>query len=207
MLRILGRVSSLNVRKVLWTCTELGLPFEREDWGAGFRTTQSPEYLALNPNALVPVLIDDDFVLWESNSICRYLASKAGRVDLLPAAPRPRALVERWMDWQATDLNTAWRYAFLALVRSTPGFADAAQVETSVGEWNRLMGILDQALAAGGPYVNGAAFSLADVVLGLSVHRWRSTPMPHAELPAVAAYYMHLARHPGFVTYGRDGPA
>jgi len=73
MLRVLGRVSSINVRKVLWTCDEIGLPFEREDWGLGFRSAQSPEFLALNPNGLVPVIVDEGFVLWESNTICRYL--------------------------------------------------------------------------------------------------------------------------------------
>ena len=114
-LKILGRTSSINVRKVLWTCAELSRDFEREDWGSGFRPTQDPAFLALNPNALVPVLIenegDGDFVLWESNTICRYLAAKAARDDLLPASPRDRAEVERWMDWQAGELNNAWRYA------------------------------------------------------------------------------------------------
>src|SRR5271154_7612718 len=72
MLKILGKASSINVRKVLWTCAELNLPFEREDWGTGFRSTETPEFLSLNPNGMVPVLKDGDFVLWESNSIIRY---------------------------------------------------------------------------------------------------------------------------------------
>ncbi len=73
MLQILGKASSINVRKVLWACAELGLPFEREDWGSGFKATDAPEFVALNPNAMVPVIRDGEFVLWESNSIIRYL--------------------------------------------------------------------------------------------------------------------------------------
>ena len=92
-LKILGRASSINVRKVLWTCQELGIDYVREDWGIGFKPTQSAEFLALNPNAQVPVLIDDHGVLWESNTICRYLVSLYQRHDLLPLDPAPRARV------------------------------------------------------------------------------------------------------------------
>src|SRR6266545_7256586 len=102
MLRILGRTSSINVRKVLWTAAETGLAFEHEAEWAATRDTWSPEYLALNPNGLVPVLICDEGVLWESNTICRYLAARARRTDLLSATPFARAEVEMWMDWQAT---------------------------------------------------------------------------------------------------------
>lgn len=120
MLRILGKASSINVRKVLWTCTELGLPYQREDWGSGFQATDTPEFLALNPNAMVPVIVDGDFVLWESNSILRYLVNAHGGAHLYPAAPRARAAVDQWLDWQATDLNDAWRYPFMSLVRHSP---------------------------------------------------------------------------------------
>ena len=99
MLKILGKSSSINVRKVLWLCAELDLAYNHEQWGAGFRSTQVPEFIALNPNATVPVIVDDGFVLWESNAICRYLASEHQRADLLPDEPQARALVEQWMDW------------------------------------------------------------------------------------------------------------
>ncbi|MEI7431468.1 MAG: glutathione S-transferase N-terminal domain-containing protein, partial [Betaproteobacteria bacterium] len=102
MLKILGRSSSINVRKVLWLCAELDLPFEQENWGAGFRSTAEPEFLALNPGGLIPVVCDDDFVLWESNAICRYLAAKQGRNDLLPDDLENKARVEQWMDWMST---------------------------------------------------------------------------------------------------------
>jgi len=204
-MKILGKAASINVRKVLWTCAELGLDYQREDWGAGFADPQTPEFLKLNPNGMVPVLLDGDFVLWESNSICRYLAARQARSDLLPAAPRQRALVEQWMDWQAGELNNSWRYAFMSLVRQSPAHQDAAALAAGVAGWNRHMAMLDAQLAAGGPYVLGADFTLADVVLGLSVHRWAAAPLAHAELPAVRAYYERLSARPGFMAHGRNG--
>lgn len=203
MLRVLGKTSSINVRKVLWTCAELGRDYAREDWGSGFRATSEPEFLALNPQALVPVIVDGDVVLTESNTICRYLAASAARHDLLPASPAARARVEQWMDWQATDLNSAWRYAFVALVRKLPGYADAGMIAASAREWNRLMGLLDRQLDKTGAYAAGTELTLADVVLGLSTHRWLATPIERPALPAVEAYYARLVARPGFL---RDVP-
>jgi glutathione S-transferase len=208
MLRILGKASSINVRKVVWTCAELGLPFIREDWGSGFQSTQQPAFLAMNPNAMVPVLVDGDVVLWESNTICRYLAGRYGAGShLLPIEPAARARVEQWMDWQATDLNNAWRYAFMALVRSSPAHADAAQVAASIDAWNRAMGILDGQLSKTGAYAAGADFSLADVVLGLSLNRWLMTPMERPDYPALCAYADRLNQRPGCREFCMNGTA
>ena len=207
MLQILGRHSSINVRKVLWACDEIVLTYAREDWGLGFASTQSPAFLAKNPNALVPVIDDDGFVLWESNTICRYLAARHGRPDLLPTEPRGRARVEQWMDWQAGELNNAWRYAFLALVRQSPAHTDKPAIESSRHNWSRHMQILDAQLDKTGAYVAGSAFTLADVVLGLSVHRWLMTPIVRPELPAVAAYTERLRQRTGFQQHAaKDTP-
>lgn len=203
MLQLLGRSSSINVRKVQWLCGEIGVPYEREDWGTGFRSTREPEFLALNPNALIPVIKDGDFVLWESNTICRYLAAKHGRADLLPTEIKARALVERWMDWMTTELTFAYRYAFSALVRKVPGYDDAAQVAQSVINWNRQMGILDGQLRATGAYAAGNAFALADIPVGLAVHRWLFSPIDRADYPAVTAYYERLCARPTFVPHAR----
>jgi glutathione S-transferase len=205
MLRILGKSTSINVRKVLWTCAEIGIDYAHEDWGAGFRDTNEPAFLALNPNALVPVIVDDDFVLWESNSICRYLAASRNRPDLLPSEAAPRARVEQWMDWQSAELNPAWRYAFMSLIRKSPAFADSAAVQASVRDWNGKMALLDDQLARSGAYVLGQDFTLADVVLGLSVHRWFSTPIERPVLAHVEAYYERLSQRPGFTLHGRNG--
>jgi glutathione S-transferase len=105
-------------------------------------STRTPEFRALNPNGLVPVIESDDGILWESNTICRYLASRHGRDDLLPATPWRRALVERWMDWQATELNSAWRGAFQGLVRKDAAYADPSVIAASARDWNDKMEIL-----------------------------------------------------------------
>ena len=205
MLEILGRSTSINVRKVLWTCAELGLPYRHSEWGTGELSLRAPAFLALNPNALVPVIRDGDFVLWESNTICRYLAARAGRTDLLPAQPAGRARVEQWMDWQATELNTAWRAAFMGRVRKSPAFADPDLIDASVQAWNRHMTLLDELLRGTGAFVTGSGFTLADVVLGLATHRWFMTPMERPDLPAVTAYYDRLDTRPGFRAHGRNG--
>ncbi len=197
-MKIIGKTTSINVRKVLWTCAELGLAYEREDW--------KPEHAPLNPNAMAPVLVDGDFVLWESNTICRYLASHHGS-PLLPADARMRARVEQWMDWQTTELNTAWRYAFMALVRNSAAHQDPARIEAGIAAWNRHIGILDAQLGKTGAYAAGYTFTLADVVLGLSVNRWMMTPMDRPDYRHVAAYYDRLSERPSFREFGRNGIA
>lgn len=207
MLRILGKTTSINVRKVLWTCVELDLPYEQEDWGAGFQATTDPRFLALNPNAQVPVIQDGDFTLWESNTIIRYLAAAYGGGDLYPAQARARARIDQWMDWQATDLNRSWSYAFLSLVRNLPSHRNAEAVAASCADWSRHMAILDAQLATTGAHVAGDSFSLADIPIGLSVNRWYETPLEHAALPHVSAYYERLSERPGFRLHGRNGVA
>jgi glutathione S-transferase len=189
-LRILGKATSINVRKVLWTCAELDLPFEH--------VTEDAALLARNPNRLVPVIEEDDFVLWESNAICRYLAGTQPRANLLPQDPRLRAQVEQWMDWQATELNDAWHYAFQALVRRHPEFTQARDIAESIVNWHRHMKMLDEHFAHGGQFITGEYFTLADVVLGLSVHRWLLSPIERPHLDAVHGYYQRLSVRPAF---------
>ncbi|PWF55022.1 glutathione S-transferase family protein [Massilia glaciei] len=205
MIQVLGKPSSINVRKVLWTCVEIGEPFVQESWGSGFRSTDAAQFKALNPNAMVPVIRDGDFTLWESNTICRYLAAKHGRADLLPRDAAARAKVEQWMDWQATELNNAWRYAFMALVRQSTLHPDAHAVTASVAGWNRHMGILDDQLSKTGPYVCGPEFTLADIVLALSVNRWLMTPMTRPAYAALAAYMELLRQREGFRLHCANG--
>lgn len=203
-LRVLGRGSSINVRKVLWACHELGLAPEHAEWGTPALPLSSPEFLRLNPNGLIPVLMDGDFVLTESNSICRYLAAQHPGRGLLPQEPRQRARVEQWMDWQATELNNAWRYAYMALVKKSPLHGDAQAVQRSVQAWNGQMGLLDEHLAQGGGFVTGEAFTLADIVLGLSTHRWLSSPIARPDLPAVARWHGQLLQREGFRRFGAN---
>lgn len=200
MVDLYGKPTSINVRKVLWLCAGLDLPLQHEP-------APSPDLLAtLNPNRQVPVLRDGDFVLWESNSICRYLAARAGRDDLLPHAAKDRARVEQWMDWQASDLNSAWRHVFMARVRQHPDYPDDARAEASLAQWNRLMAMLDAQLARHA-YVAGDDFTLADIVLGLSTQRWRSTPGGKPVLANVDAWFERLRRQPGFAAHVDNGVA
>jgi glutathione S-transferase len=201
MLTILGRVNSINVRKVLWLCGELGLDYEREDWGQGFRDVKDPDYLALNPNGLVPVIRDGDFVLWESDAIVRYLAQKHGRDDLYPEGPEERAIVEQWMNWYGTGFGQSFRYAFHALIRKNPAFADKTLIDESLRACAGRVAILDAHLARTGPYVAGPDFTLADILMGAGVNRWMHMPADKPPCPAVAAYYQRLGEHPAYAEW------
>lgn len=205
MLRVLGRVTSINVRKVLWALDELALGYEREDWGLPLRDPKVPEFLALNPNGQVPVLVENSFVLWESNAILIYLAEREGA--LMPEQLELRALALQWLGWQAAELNPPWGYAVNALLRKTPGYDDPAKVADSMSRWTSKMEILEAALAGANTGYIGAGFSIADIALGLSVHRWMSIPAGKKEFPAVADYYERLlSREAGARWMGPETP-
>ena len=205
-LKVLGRITSINVRKVAWTLDEMGIAYDREDWGKPLRDPNEPEFLALNPNAQVPVIVDDGFVLWESNAVMRYLAEKH-RSNLWPDDFQERGLVDQWMSWQASELNPAWVYAVFALLRKNPAFSDADRITRSIADWTGRMQILEDRLQATGDYVANHKFSLADIVLALSTHRWEMTPFDKPELPAVAAHYARAkSRGPGVAYLGEGTP-
>jgi len=200
MLKVLGRITSINVRKVLWAADEMGLGYAREDWGKPIRDPNVPEFLALNPNGQVPVVIDDGFVLWESGAVLRYLAEKAGS-DLWPTDLRERAFVDQWTTWQATELNPAWSYAARAILRNDPPNPDPARLGDSIASWTRQMSILEGQLAASGGFVVNGRFSLADIAIGLSTHRWMSMPFDKPTLPAVEAHYAAMQERPVAAAY------
>jgi glutathione S-transferase len=205
MLRIYGYSASINVRKVLWACAELGLEYQREDWGRSFRATSDPAFLALNPTGMVPVIDDEGIVLRESNTIIRYLAASRGRGDLLPADPAARARIEVWMDWQVSDFNNSWRYAFQALGRKNPAYQDTTGIEWSLADFTRQVGIVDAELARSGGHIAGPHFSLADIPIGLSIQRWRALPATKPSFVNVERYYDRLCEREGFCRFGRDG--
>jgi glutathione S-transferase len=205
MLQILGKTSSINVRKVLWTCVELGLSFEQEDCGAGFRSPDTAEFRTLNPNAMVPVIRDGDFVLWESNSIIRYLAGRYHGELLYPADPCERARCDQWIDWQASELNRSWSYAFLALVRHSPAHQDPQQIAWSSANWSKHMAMVERQLEQTGAFIAGKTFSLADIPIALSTNRWLETPLKHDDFPAISAYMARLVEREGYRTYCRNG--
>lgn len=205
MLRLAGRSTSINVRKVIWTLGELGEPFELLDPSSDPEGARS--LMSLNPIGLSPVLQDGEHLLWESNTVCRYLVGKCDRTDLLPENPRDRSEVEKWMDWQATNLNAAWVACFMALVRHEPTFvANPGAVQHSQERWNSLSLVLDAHLAHS-DYLAVERFTLADIVIGLSVHRWRETPIQRPPTPHLDRYFARLRERPAMlVSLGRGEP-
>ena len=175
MLKIWGRISSINVKKIVWAAQELGLAFERTDTGGAFGLTKTPEALRRNPNALIPVLDDDGFVLWESNVIVRYLCKKHSLGHLYPSDLRTQFEAERWMDWQQTTFNPAGRNAFWQLVRTSPDQRDLNLIAQSVANTEPLLDTLEQHLA-GTPYMAGGEFTMADIPLACEIHRWWGLP-------------------------------
>jgi glutathione S-transferase len=197
MIRILGRPNSYNVQKVLWLLDELGTKFELELYGLDHGGNHTPEYRKLNPNELVPTLIEDDFVLWESNTILRYLAGKYGNGRFVPADPRDRARGDRWLDWALTTLTPAITPAFWGLIRSTPAERDMAKISDSVARSNKSLAMLDHYLAET-PYVGGAAFGIGDIPVGILTYRFFELPIEHQPLPHLEAWYDRLRERPAY---------
>lgn len=198
MLKIWGRVSSSNVQKVLWLCELLEIPFERTDLGGPFGGTREPSYLAKNPNALIPTIEDDGFVLWESNAILRYLAVKHGGGALYGGAdPHARALVDQWLDWQITVAGPPMGPLLGQLIRTPPDKRDPAVIAAGSREAGKAWSIADQALADGRAFIGGSAFSLADIALGLNVWRWYNLPIERPATRHLDAWFGRLSAMPG----------
>lgn len=205
MLRILGRANSFNVRKVLWICGELGIPFEREDWGRGYAPTSDPEFLKINPVGLIPAVIDGDIVLRESNAIVRYLASKHGPEQIYPRDLVKRAHVEQWMDWANYETSISLRGAFLGGMLKEPPWNNPWFVEQGQRQITKEVGQLDEHLAAGGPYMCGDVFTVADIPIGLVVNRWFSLDFERPHYQAVSTYYDRLGERPAYRRHVRNG--
>ena len=195
MLKIWGRISSINVRKVVFTAQLLALPFERIDAGAAFGITKTPHYLERNPNALVPLLEDGDFTLWESNVIVRYLAAKSPEAGLYPQELRARFDAERWMDWQQTALNGAGREAFIQLIRTPVEKSDARAVQASVAATEPLLALLDTHLARRA-FLAGDRLTMADIPVACEMHRWWGLPLEHPAHPHLRRWYDGLRQLP-----------
>ena len=195
MLRIWGRLSSINVQKVVWCADELGLDYERIDAGGKFGVNDTPEFLAKNPNGMVPVIEEDGFVLYESNPIVRYLCARAGDDALWPRELRARADVDRWMEWQSNTFTPATRDAFWQLVRMPAEKRDAALVESSRVKSEKCARILEEHLS-GRRFLTGDTFSAADIVVGCTVHRWLNLPLAREPRPHLERYYALVKSRP-----------
>jgi glutathione S-transferase len=195
MLKIWGRISSLNVRKVVLAAAEVGIPFERIDAGAAFGIVKTPEYLAKNPNGLVPLVEDDQVQLWESNVIVRYLCARHAPDTLYPLALPARFDAERWMDWQQTTLGPAGRTAFLQWIRTPADRRDPQAIAQSVAATEPLMAMLDQHLARQ-PFMAGDRLTMADLPIACEVHRWSNLPQPRTARPHLDRWYEGIVARP-----------
>lgn len=199
-LTVLGRHSSSNVQKVLWTLMELGLPYRREEIGGKFGRTRDADYLALNPNGTVPTIVDGDFVIWESNTVCRYLANRYGETSLYPSAPRQRALCERWMDWTLGSLHPVMAPLHVMLVRTPERQRDPAAIKGLQERCSELFALLDGLVEENG-YLSGAMLTLADVAVGPMLHRWFALGLASPEQERLARWYGRLMQRTAY----RDG--
>ena len=201
-LKIWGRKNSVNVQKVLWCLSELELAYERIDAGMAFGRNNEPDYLSMNPNGRVPTLVDGDFVLWESNSVMRYLVL-AYRPDspIYPLAPKRRAAVDRWLDWTLSTVQPVDRPVFWALVRTPVDQRDMVAIQRDVDAEAVVWRIVDAQLASR-RFIEGDDFTIADIALGAYARRWlgvegvRKPPLAHVD-----RWFAQFATRPGFAQF------
>ena len=197
MLKVWGRVNSINVQKVMWCIAELGLDHERTDAGRGFGGNDEDWYLAMNPNGLVPMIDDGGFVLWESNPIVRYLAARYGAGGLSPADPQALADADRWMEWMVTAVLSPLHPVFWGLIRTPEAERDKAAIAAAADKLADVLKILDERLS-GRAFVLGDSLTIADIPLGAAAYRWYGMPLDHPDLPNLRAWYGRLAGRPAF---------
>lgn len=199
MLKIWGRATSTNTQKVIWCCEELAIHYERTDVGGKFGGLDDPDYRARNPNGLIPTIDDNGFVLWESNAILRYLASGDEQRRLLPETRQAAAPIDQWLDWQMVALGLRLRSLFL--LHRRPAAAPAGETLESVEQSvNHAFKILDRSLAELDYAAGAQRFSIADIALGISTHRWFSLDIERPTLPALQAWYGRISTRPAFAS-------
>ncbi|MGY2462047.1 glutathione S-transferase family protein [Vreelandella sulfidaeris] len=199
MITLWGRNNSTNVKKVRWVFEELELPFEQIPAGLQHGVNNTPEYLAMNPNGLVPLLKDDatNSVLWESNTIIRYLAAQYGQSKLWVDAAAERAQVEKWMDWSNSTLSPKHRAILMGYVRTPTEKRDNAAIDTAVQECEALFEIMDNALAKQ-RWFSGAAFGLGDIAIAPFVYNLFNSGLTWKAHPNLERWYQQLTELPSF---------
>jgi glutathione S-transferase len=198
VIKIWGRNTSSNVQKVMWAVGEIGLPHERIDVGGPFGKNREPAYLAMNPNGLVPTLEEEDgFLLWESNTVVRYLAAKHKAAVLEPVDLRSRALASKWMDWQLSVAGPAIFECFWGLVRTPPEKRNHDAIEESKKKTTAAVTIMDAQLAKT-RYLAGDEFSYGDIPVGIIAYRYRQLVPERPALPNFERWYAAVAARPAF---------
>jgi glutathione S-transferase len=193
MIKIWGRINSINVQKAVWAAIEAGAPFERVDAGMAFGVVGTPEFRAKNPNARIPVLEDGELVLWESNAIVRYIAAAYAPGTLWPEDPKARARADMWMDWASLNLLAAMTPPFWQLIRTPEDKRDPAAIEEGRQKTEALLAILDEHLGRH-PFVGGESFTMGDIAVGVCAHRWQLLPIAREGRPNVERWLAGLRR-------------
>lgn len=197
MLRVLGRANSINVQKVMWCAAELGLEVERVDVGGAFGGNDQPGYLAKNPTGLVPTLEDGDLVLWESNTIVRYLCEAYGTAPWQPTDLATRYHAQQWMDFYLTQLHAQMTVIFWGLIRTPEDKRDMAAIDAAVERAAKWWTLVDKHVAER-DYVTGDALTFGDIPLGCAAYRWHEMPIERPKLDHLKAYYDRLAGRPTY---------
>ncbi|EDP8646403.1 glutathione S-transferase family protein [Salmonella bongori] len=199
MITLWGRNNSTNVKKVLWTLEELELPYDQILAGGKFGVNQDADYLAMNPNGLVPLLKDDEtnLLLWESNTIVRYLAAQYGQNRLWVDSPARRAEGEKWMDWANQTLSPAHRVILMGLVRTPPEKRDQAVIEAGIEKCDSLFALLDDALARQ-PWFSGENFGTGDIAIAPFVYNLLNVGLNWTPRPNLERWYQQLTERPAF---------
>ena len=155
----------------------------------------------MNPTGGVPTLVEDGWALWESNAILRYLCgAHAPGHALWPDDLRVRAGIDRWMDWQQASLNRPQTVVFQGLVRTPPERRDRAAIQSATEDLAERWSLLDGALA-GRDYLGGAELSLADIALGVHVHRWFAFDIARPEMAHLQGWYGRLLGRPAYAAH------
>ncbi|CNB41491.1 glutathione S-transferase [Yersinia intermedia] len=197
MLTVWGRNNSTNVKKVLWCLEELGISYQRIDVGGQYGKLNDPLYRSMNPNGLIPCLQDDDFILWESNTIVRYLAAQYGDGTLYLPDARLRASAEKWMDWATSSMAEPFKAVFIGLVRTPPEQQDKVKIAQGMTQLNTLMAIADQALEKQA-YLSGDKFGIGDIPLGCLAYAWFNLSIERPPLPNVERWYQRVSQRAAF---------
>ncbi|UXN59803.1 glutathione S-transferase family protein [Phyllobacterium zundukense] len=197
MLKIWGRTNSTNVKKALWAAEEVGVPYENIPAGGAYGVVSDPSYRAMNPNGLVPTLEDKDLVLWESNTIVRYLAAQYGQSTLYIDDAATRAKAERWMDWATSTLAGPFRDLFWNRVRMSAEERDNAAMEKGLQACGKLFAIVDTALASQ-PYLSGSKFGIGDIPVGCFAYAWFEMPIERPDHPHLESWYERLKLRPAY---------
>jgi glutathione S-transferase len=210
MLKLWGRPTSGRTQKVLWTLAEIGLSFEFIMASAAmgpaghvskgnkpFGVVDTLEYALMNPNRRIPTIDDDGFVLWESNSIVRYLALQYAPELLYQRDIKTFASSSRWLDWENNELLPPQHELVMHAVRLPENERNATVLEKARQDFVQRLHIMEEQLART-RYICGEHFTYGDIGLGLRVHRWKLFRLEQPSLPNVERWYGLITARPAF---------